>query len=250
LLHLTDLDSAQHHDAPFSSQAFAKLEVIDQLVGRIFNACQKAGIAAQTTYVLASDHGFMSVSKQFNANFILMKKGFLTFTKEGVVKDWQAIAQGSGGSLTIMGNNLDQTKKEELIALFEAMAKQPNSAIYRVIKPAELAKLGANPQAICFLEAASGYTMSDKLLDQTISKPNNKGVHGYLPTRAEMYASLIMAGQGIRQGVNIPLTRNHNVAPTIAALLGFSLTQTEGRPLREFLTVAPAVTPKTREQAK
>jgi xanthosine utilization system XapX-like protein len=50
-----------------------------------------------------------------------------------------------------------------------------------------------------------------------------------------MHATFIAAGAGLRRGVTLELVRNLDVAPTIAALLGLSLTGAEGRVLTEAL---------------
>ena len=68
-----------------------------------------------------------------------------------------------------------------------------------------------------------------------------------MPTRSEMYASFIASGYGVKKGLREPFTKNIHVAPTIAAILGFSLPQAEGRPIRQILSVE---VPKVKAAAK
>jgi hypothetical protein len=50
-----------------------------------------------------------------------------------------------------------------------------------------------------------------------------------------MYPALILSGHRIRQNVRIGPVRNHDVAPTIAELLGLRMPDVEGKVLREVL---------------
>src|SRR5690606_38762498 len=59
--------------------------------------------------------------------------------------------------------------------------------------------------------------------------------HGYLPDHPRMYPALLLSGNGIRKGQRIGLVRNHDVAPTIAQILGLTMEDMEGRVLTEAL---------------
>ncbi|MEW6737712.1 MAG: ectonucleotide pyrophosphatase/phosphodiesterase [Acidobacteriota bacterium] len=238
LLHLIELDSVEHTSGPFSTEAFAKLEEIDALIGRLTNAVQTVGISSQTTFIIVSDHGFMKISKQFNPTALLIKEGLMTLSQNGQIKDWQAMIYGHGGSVAVIARQTgNQALEQRIVDIFETIARKPNSPIYRVVKRDELARLGANPMAVCFLDAAPDYQMSDQITTVLTEQSKDKGVHGYLPSRPEMFASLIACGRGIKSGRRESFTQNINVAPTVAALLGFILPDAEGRPIRELLTI-------------
>ena len=51
-----------------------------------------------------------------------------------------------------------------------------------------------------------------------------------------MYANFVVAGAGIKKGVVLDEISNMDVAPTIAAVLGVKMKDTDGRVLREILT--------------
>ncbi|HKX26341.1 MAG TPA: hypothetical protein VJ302_01485, partial [Blastocatellia bacterium] len=68
-----------------------------------------------------------------------------------------------------------------------------------------------------------------------------QGTHGYLPSRPEMRASLIIYGAGVNPGVSLPLARMVDIAPTAAALLNLKLAQTEGKAIQEWLKPAPVI---------
>ncbi len=59
--------------------------------------------------------------------------------------------------------------------------------------------------------------------------------HGYLPDHPSMRPLLVLSGAGIAQGRSLGRVKNVDVAPTIAALLGLSMPEVEGRVLRDAL---------------
>jgi hypothetical protein len=73
------------------------------------------------------------------------------------------------------------------------------------------------------------------------AKPSHS--HGYLPEHPKMYSMLIFSGAGVKSGATIGHTRNLDVAPTIARLLGLELPSAKGQVMTAVLagTAAPAV---------
>ena len=61
LLHLVDLDSEEHDNAPFTRESYATLEHIDQLIGEIV-----AELPARSALAIVSDHGFERVDRIVN----------------------------------------------------------------------------------------------------------------------------------------------------------------------------------------
>lgn len=249
LVHFVEVDYQQHRKGIFSSEAKAKLEETDEFIGQIINATKEAGIFEKTSFFVVSDHGFAPVEKQFRPAVLLAKEGFITIAKDGQVIEWQALPFGQGGSTAIMMKNPnDKISEFKIIEMLEKFANKPNSPINRVVKRAELDKLGSSTEASCFLEAAPGYEINSELTGSlTENSKDYLATHGGLPTRSEMYASFIASGHGIKKGVHEPFTKNIHVAPTIATILGFSLPQAEGRPIRQILTVE---VPKIKAVAK
>jgi hypothetical protein len=59
--------------------------------------------------------------------------------------------------------------------------------------------------------------------------------HGYLPTHPKMFTSVVLSGRGVKKGAAIGHVRSLDIAPTIAALLGITMKDVEGRVLTEAL---------------
>lgn len=115
--------------------------------------------------------------------------------------------------------------------------------IDRVLGPSEFAALrlpgpeGSAQAGDLLLIAQAGYTFSNESFDDNplIDLPISLGSHGYLASEPEMNGVLVAWGRGIKPGANLRQANNVDVAPTIAALFGLTMTNVEGRVLREFL---------------
>ncbi len=240
LIHLIELDGAHHRNGPRSKPAIEMAEREDGYIGRIVEATRRAGIFEKTTFLIVSDHGFASIDKRFAPNVTLAKEKLITLGADGKATEWKAAAWPAGGSCAIVLRDAsDKETEAKVAAIFSNLAKSANSPIKRIISRNELRRMGAIPQATLMLEAAPGYSFDEALTGQETrdSGETYRGTHGYLPTSAEMRASLIMYGVGVRSGAKVPLARMIDVAPTVAALLKLNLPQAEGKRIERLLSL-------------
>lgn len=238
LVHLIELDGAHHRNGPRSREALEVAEQMDSFVGRIVEAARQAGILDQTAFLIVSDHGFAEVNKTFEPNVVLVREGLIRLGEGGKPIDWRAAAWTAGGSCAIiLRDPKDREAAAKVARIFSRIASRQNSPINRVLSRRELDRLGAFPGAELALDAAPGYYFGDALTGPEVHDPGQRlrGTHGQLPTRAELRASLIMSGRGVRAGARVPLARMIDIAPTAAALLGLKLSKPEGRPIFELL---------------
>jgi hypothetical protein len=101
---------------------------------------------------------------------------------------------------------------------------------------------GSRATGIAFGATTAGFTFdnaaglgSTTLPLPVVSTASVVGVnhgHGYLPGHPSMHPLLVLSGAGIAAGRSLGHVRNVDVAPTIAALLGLSLHDVDGRILR------------------
>ncbi|MCS6884194.1 MAG: ectonucleotide pyrophosphatase/phosphodiesterase [Acidobacteriota bacterium] len=236
LLHLFELDSAQHRFGIASKEALTTLERIDARIGRIVQALHEAKIYDHTTLFVISDHGFTDCRKLFHPRALLARAKLITVSSTGSVTDWQVSTYGGGGSTAIiLKDPKDKGSEQAALKLFQEYALRPNSPIYKIVTRSELDKLGAYPAAAFALDAATGYGFGYKLVGKELEDNPDKGCHGHLPSRAGLYASFIAAGRSIKQGVREPFLKNTAFAPTVAVLLGFELPSAEEKPAKQFL---------------
>ncbi|HXG65676.1 MAG TPA: alkaline phosphatase family protein, partial [Blastocatellia bacterium] len=252
LIHLIELDGAHHRNGPRTPPAIETAERMDTYIGRIVEATRKAGIFEKTTFFIVSDHGFAAVEKRFEPNVVLVKEKLITLDAAGKATDWKAAAWPAGGGCAIMLRDPNDKETAAKVAeIFRKIAARGGSPINRVLTPDEVKRLGAVPQAALMLDAAPGYTFGEALTGPEVHTPANyRGTHGQLPTRADMRASLVIYGEGARVGAKVALARMIDIAPTAAALLGLSLPQAEGSPIRELLHPAIKIQPPAEKDSR
>jgi len=120
--------------------------------------------------------------------------------------------------------------------------------IAAIIAPAEFGKYGLpQPQdyaqmADLILVAKDGYGINATAVgdDYVITSDTTLGTHGFLSTNPKMNATFIASGAGVREGVEIGVVENIDVAPTIAKLLGVSLPTANGKPIDQALAARVA----------
>jgi len=230
-------NDAQIRYGPFSKEAAAALTHTDGLLKRIVDAAERAGIANEITFLIASDHGCAKIEREFKPNVVLAKKGLLTKDAQGKPQSWRAIAQPLGGAAAILTRDPnDEKTAREAETAFREIYEKPDSPIWRIISRRDASQLGADARVAFYLDAAPLYVMSAGAGGDVKAKATDRGATGYLPQRFEMRGALIAAGRGIRAGAKVEYARLIDIAPTIARLLGFEMKATRGRVISEILS--------------
>jgi predicted AlkP superfamily pyrophosphatase or phosphodiesterase len=233
LVHLLDLDEAEHHFGPDSPQAAATLEKIDGHIGELLAADQAAGLADSTDVFLVSDHGFLPVETEIKPNVLLVKAGLLTADEKGHITGGRIATVANGGSFFIYW-----PESEELRSKVDEALKplRDQGVLWAVLERAALKELAAEPAVQMALDAMTGYAFSNSAVGNWLEKKENTtGTHGHLPFRHELEASFIAWGPDIRSGVDLHTIRMTEIAPTILKALGIDDPEFCDRPpLREI----------------
>lgn len=233
LVHLFDLDHAEHDHGPFTPEAFRVLEKLDGYVARIIAAAEEAGTLRDTAVFVVSDHGFRAVSKSINANVILARAGLIELREEraaggaarAVATNWRAAAYPSGGACAIMLRDPgDRDAHGRALAAFKAY----EASVLRVVPAEEVRRLGAFPDAAFVLEAAPGHLFSDRLTGEPISDSTSKGMHGYLPSPPDYRATFVASGLDVIRRGDLGDIHMTDVGPTVASVLGLTLRDAQG----------------------
>jgi predicted AlkP superfamily pyrophosphatase or phosphodiesterase len=236
LINFSSFDLAQRRFGLLSEESVKSLEQIDELVKKIVDATIRSQTGDDATFIIVSDHGAARAEREFSPNVVLAKKGWLSVGAQGRIVSWRAVAQAFGGSAAIFVRNpQDENFVREVEELFSQQYEKPDSPIWRVISRRDAARLGADPRAALYLDAAPSYAMSSRTTGSTISKAAERASHGYSPSRSEMRAALIFAGKGIKPGVKIEYARLIDIAPTIAGLFGLEMKTARGRVMAEVI---------------
>ena len=237
LVNFTSFAQAQRRFGLLSTESKTALELIDGLVGKIVMAIERTKLTSETTFLIVSDHGASRVEYEFRPNALLAKKGFLTTDNQGSIKSWRAVAQSFDGSAAIfLKNPKDESTASELEKLFTAVEeKDSDNPLWRITTRREASRLGADPRPVIFLDAAPSFRISARANGSTISKSDDRSANGYLPSRAEIRATLVISGKAIKTGQKIEYGRLIDIAPTISRLLGLEMKTSRGRVLSEVI---------------
>jgi predicted AlkP superfamily pyrophosphatase or phosphodiesterase len=200
----------------------------------IWEAVRESKWKDKTTIIVASDHGFFAVKKEIRPNVLLKKAGLLAEGKK------QAFCLSQGGACAVY--ILDDTQRDALATRFRKELPQIEG-VAGVFGPDQFGQLGQSspdkdPRAPdLWLAAKDGYSFVDSRdgEDIVITKPTPNGTHGYLPDQPDMLGTLIIAGHGVKQGIDLGKISNLDVAPTMAHLLGVKMPTADGKVLQAAL---------------
>lgn len=229
--HFSDLDEAQHAFGPGSPEALEALEKLDTLVASILATLEAEKMSDQTYFALVSDHGFLPVQQQLRPNARFKTEGLLTTNAQGRVTDWQAYFYSAGGTgFVYLKNPADQTLRDRVRGILESIAGDPTNGVDRVWSAADLAGVGADPQALFGITMRRGF-WTGAAHDTLLAPSTLKGMHGADPADPLLRSSLILRGPGIEKGGKLGTVRLTQIAPTLARLLGIGLSPQADAPL-------------------
>ena len=230
MLHLIELDSAQHTYGPGSPEALEAMALMDRYVGELVEAARKAPGGEQTTIAIVSDHGFLPLTTQLQPNAALKEAGLIDVDASGAVTGWRAWSP--------LGRR---------IGLRLRQGCRPTGRRWRRcsrrcgrIRPTASARCGprrtwprraATPTRQFGIDMADGFYTANA--HDTLRKPStSKGGHGFAPDRKDLHASLILAGPAVTRRGSLGIVRLTQVAPTLAAILGVTLDRRRRRRFR------------------
>ena len=205
-VHLVDCDAMRHAYGTDSPEAHDAMKRLDERVGRIVTAVQKAGLEEETLFCVVSDHG-----QQDAPRGVLLD--------QELRKTCGARAQTLGMGAYIRAKELDGARR----ALEENREKW---GIGRILEEKELREIGA-PRDVCLaVDALPGCCFIDQ-------QEQTRGEHGFSLDCPQANVLLWLRGPGIPRGERIKQARVVDIAPTLALALGLSLPEAQGTALRE-----------------
>jgi hypothetical protein len=222
LVHLFELDWAEHEHGPGSPEARAAIEASDRELGRLLATLGELGLAERALVAIVSDHGFLPVETALLPNAWLTEAGLVERDEEGKVRSWRAWFQADAGSAALhLADPGDRETERRVRELVAARAATPGSGIHQVLDRRRIDSLGGDVDAVLWLDAAEGFAFSSAL--QPSAEPPDRGSHGHAPDRPQLHAALVLwspptiAPQSL--GI-VPMTR---IAATLARALGVDL---------------------------
>jgi predicted AlkP superfamily pyrophosphatase or phosphodiesterase len=239
LVHLLDLDAVRHREGSQGPAGRRALEEQDRRLGRILQAALQPDGWTRTAVVLFGDHAFLDVHTAVNLNTALARAGFVSLDRRGRCRGWLAWANTLEGSAHLyLSDRQNRPLRRRLTAWLEQFRSDPRNGIEEVYRGAALRRLGLGQDMDFVLEARPGFCFLPQLRPEVLepAPAGHRACHGYRPDR-EGYTSLLMAaGAGLRTGAELEEMSILDLGPTLAALLGLSLPQAEGRVRAELFS--------------
>jgi predicted AlkP superfamily pyrophosphatase or phosphodiesterase len=196
---------------------------------------QRTGRSRNATLIIVSDHGFRTYKFKIQANVLLREKGLLSSAPgQSKVEAW---VMPEGGIAMLYVN---PARKAELVRELRRMftGVEGVEAVYGV---EDFTKLGLPTPAQSdqapdlVLAARPDYMFGNESEGAFITHAPSAGTHGYINTDPLMQAIFIAWGAGIPRGIQLGDISNLDVAPTVAALLGFEMKGLKGHAIKQIL---------------
>ena len=222
-------DESAHVNGVYSKEAFHSLELIDSMIGELVASAEKAS-GGHLKVCVASDHGSIDNTHNISPNVLFREAGLITADAGGRITGWKIYSQRAGGTAEIrLKDRNDAETKAKAASILNGLLGDPKSGVMQVLTGEEAVARGGFPEADFVIVAQRGYELRDNITGPYCSTNcTQKAQHGYSEDFPDMYASFMLRGEGIEEK-NIKGMRLIDVAPTLAAVMGFELPDAEGR---------------------
>lgn len=220
-VHLASLDHLEHGFGPFSPEANATLEQIDQEVGELENAARES--SRDMVVCVLSDHGFTRTDHNFNLVAKFVEEGLVTMSAAKKVADWKAYPDLEAGSAAIiLKDPKDEATRVRVGNLLRRLAENPANGIAQILDPRQIAAFGGRPDAAFWIDMQSNFSVI------ATDRPNKVGgTHGYAPSNPQLLASFFIAGSKIKPAVDLGEIDMRSIAATLAKAMGIPFPSAE-----------------------
>ena len=240
LVHNCTMDGYRHKSGVFGDLIPKGLDRTDEWLGDVIAAMEDAGVYEETNFIILSDHGHMNMSKYIHLNVLFREAGLLEVAPNGGIYNWKAYAQANGFSTTVhLVDNSNKKLYDQVYAYLQQLQESGKYGIRKIYTKDELLEqYGQNGPYSFMVEAEDGYGFANSWTAEhpvvPLANGGIRGAHGHTPERGPQ--PVFMAhGPDFKEGVSIPNAKLVDVAPTLAAVLGQTLADADGRVMTELL---------------
>ncbi|WP_419887964.1 ectonucleotide pyrophosphatase/phosphodiesterase [Neobacillus niacini] len=248
LVHFTDLDTQRHHNGFSSREAFASILRHNERLGQIFSALRESGIYENSTIIALGDHSALDENKALNLNVLFQQNKLISVNAKGNINNWKAYCKSCDGSAYIYLKDRDDFETSKKVKkLLKSLLADPAAGIEKILTAEEAASKGADGSCTFMVEAKKGYYFLEDFQGEYVKNVTREDVledkkytlacHGYSPEKPEYSTIFMAAGKGIRPKTVVQKARLIDEGPTMARLLGLNLGDTDGKIIKELLTV-------------
>ncbi len=223
-VHLIATDHFQHVEGREGPMVHKALAAADRAVGKMVEAAQRAGILAETTFIIAGDHGFVDIHSAFQPNYHLVQAGLMEPQKDR--GNWKATWHTSGAAAFLhLKDPKDKKTLQQVKEIYQNLPQQYKK-LFRLVEQEELKSIGADPTISLAIAPVKGIAIASGY--EAPLKSASGGTHGFFPDSKDIQTGFIAYGAGIKAGVVISLMGLEDVAPVISHLLSLSFKVKDG----------------------
>lgn len=239
LVHNCWLDSLRHRYGAFNEHVTGGLDATDAWLGDVIVAMEEAGVWEQTNFVILSDHGQRNYTRLVKLNVLLQQGGLQELAPNGTIYNWKAYSQSNGKSTTIfLADNTSEKLYQRVYDYLKQLQAEGKWGIEAIHTREELKERYNQYGPFSFMVEADEETEFDNALsgDAVKDLPDCEvhGAHGYEPEKGPQPV-FMGSGPAFREGAVLERAEMVDIAPTLAAVLGQTMPEADGRCLSELL---------------
>ena len=239
MMHPANIDGARHAWGLFNGHVDQAVRETDEWIGLLVQAAQDAGIYDDTDFVVLSDHGQLDIVRVMCLNVKLREAGLIRAGADGSFADWDAYVKSCGMSAHVyVKNKADEPRVRELLEGLLAEEVYGFSALLTAEEARERYRLAGD---FSFVLETDGFTSFGDDWRRPLARPcdradyrHGRATHGYMPEKGPQ-PIFLAAGPRVRKGAALDECQLVDDAPTLAAMLGLTLPEAQGRALTELL---------------
>lgn len=238
MIHVILIDHIRHAYGVFSPKLRTAYEFLDSGLSKLLSAMKDSGVYDNTIVCLTSDHGQLDIDRVVSLNRFFLEHGLIRCNAEGKLEDYIACAHSASLVSLIHVKETDTVKEAQIRDLL--LENKELLGIGELFTREETRKLRLDGDYTFVVETDNHTAYSPRLdteivttVDPTDWRTSVAG-HGHLPQKGVKPMFIVRNPFSDRTCI---LERGKLVdeGPTMAALLGFSLPDCDGKPIAELL---------------
>ncbi|MEA5018355.1 MAG: ectonucleotide pyrophosphatase/phosphodiesterase [Erysipelotrichaceae bacterium] len=244
LVKMCDLDSVRHTDGVYHENTKEQLRKHDEEFRILKETIKRYGDYENTNFMIIGDHGQTDIHDVLKINKLFVDKGFITLDENGDILSYKAYGHSTGLACFVEVSNPDD---EELLievrSFLETLKDDAAIALAFVYDSKEASELINLEGPFDFvIESKHNIAFNEDCTGTSIwgsKEPGNHktgaATHGSCIKNRVESTTLIAAGPAFKQGVVVEVADMVDEAPTMAAVMGLTMIDVDGRVIKEIL---------------
>lgn len=231
-MYFASYDETAHEFGVYSREALDVLQEIDIMIGEMIDYAEEL-TGGNLVVCLVSDHGMINNTFNIRPNVLFRESGLICANEDETIREWKVYSQRSGGTCEIrLHDREDRETREKVERMLYGLLERPDGGVAKVLTREEAIKRQGFPECDYCLIAKEGYEIRDDLFgDYCTDEIYKYAQHGYDEEYEEMRAIYGIYGKKIEKNKKLGLAHIVDIAPTLAAIMGFEMPTAQGSDL-------------------